>query len=252
MIYRIFLVYMLTIFSSNHHVVFAQEKIVRLTTGEYAPYISETLPHGGVAARIVTEAFEAVGYQVEISYFPWKRAYLEAQEGKNYEGTLVWFKTDERLQHFHFSDAVIKEEQVFFHLKSNAFNWNTLADLKPYTIGVINGFTYGAEMDRAIKDEKMSVAKAVSGELNYKKLKAGRIDLFPQIKEIGYYTLKKHFKGDVTLFTHHSKALQEQYSYVLFSKKNGKGPHLTEQFNKGMKQLREKGKIQKYLDELLQ
>ena len=48
----------------------ASEKI-RLTTGEWLPYLSEGLKHNGVGAHIVKKAFSLEGIEVEIRFFPW-------------------------------------------------------------------------------------------------------------------------------------------------------------------------------------
>ncbi len=49
-------------------------KVIRLTNGEWQPYLSEDTPHHGFASHIVTEAFALVGVEVEYGFFPWSRA----------------------------------------------------------------------------------------------------------------------------------------------------------------------------------
>ncbi len=46
---------------------------IRLTNGEWQPYLSKDAPHHGFASHIVTEAFALVGVEVEYGFFPWKR-----------------------------------------------------------------------------------------------------------------------------------------------------------------------------------
>lgn len=43
---------------------------VRLTNGEWAPYLGATLPHQGVASRIVAEAFALEGVTVHWEFYP--------------------------------------------------------------------------------------------------------------------------------------------------------------------------------------
>ena len=52
------------------------EKIT-LANGEWAPYLSENLKHYGYISRIVKEAFEEEGYEVEYVFLPWKRSERE-------------------------------------------------------------------------------------------------------------------------------------------------------------------------------
>lgn len=74
--------------------VYAQESI-RLTNGEWPPYLSKDLKHYGVASRIVTEAFDLEGIKVEYGFFPWERA-LELAKHGDWDGSLVWFHTPKR------------------------------------------------------------------------------------------------------------------------------------------------------------
>ncbi len=55
--------------------------VIRITNGEWAPYLSNKLPNKGFASHIVREAFAAVEIEVKYGFFPWKRSYKLAKEG---------------------------------------------------------------------------------------------------------------------------------------------------------------------------
>ncbi len=74
---KIFMLFSLSVPSA-----FAGEEI-RLTTGEFPPFISENLKYYGPAPHIVTKAFASEGVSVKFRVFPWKRAYITAKRGKN-------------------------------------------------------------------------------------------------------------------------------------------------------------------------
>ena len=101
---------------------------VRLTNGEWAPYLSETLPHHGAASHIVSKAFEKVGVTVKYGFFPWKRSYRLAEQGR-WHGTVVWVFTEKRAKDFLYSDVVIEDAEYLFHLKEAPLEWRTPADL---------------------------------------------------------------------------------------------------------------------------
>ena len=44
---------------------------IRLTNGEWQPYLSQDVAHHGFASHVVTEAFAQVGVDVEFGFFPW-------------------------------------------------------------------------------------------------------------------------------------------------------------------------------------
>ena len=231
----------------------AQES-VRLTNGEWPPFLSEDLEHYGVASRIVTEAFAEEGITVEYGFFPWKRAFMLAQKGQEqkerWDGTLVWSYSDERVQDFYFSDAVIHSSFVFFHLKTTAFDWNTIDDLKDFKIGATLGYNYGEDFETAEKDGMIKVHRVAEDEQNFIKVLKGRIQIFPQDVDVGYAMLHKQFtKEEAELFTHHPLPVKAVPFSLILSKNVDGNEQLLDVFNRGLKTLRESGKIDQYLSE---
>jgi len=57
-------------------ITYAAEKpsVFQLTSGEYQPYTSETLPHYGIDNRIFMAAFKNVGIEVKTKFYQWARA----------------------------------------------------------------------------------------------------------------------------------------------------------------------------------
>ncbi len=52
--------------------VMAAEK-VKLTSLDWPPYTSEALKEKGASAAVAKAAFAAVGYDLTIEFYPWKR-----------------------------------------------------------------------------------------------------------------------------------------------------------------------------------
>jgi polar amino acid transport system substrate-binding protein len=226
----------------------AAEETIRITNGEWPPYLSEQLKFYGVASRIVTDAFALEGVTVTYGFFPWKRALVLAQEG-DWDASAVWLWSEERAENFYISDPVIKSTYVFFHLKSSPFEWEVINDLKGRRIGATLGYNYGEQFEQAEKNGAIEVDRVPEDEVNFKKLLAGRIDVFPMDKEVGYTMLRKLFKPEeIELFTHHPTPLRADPLHLLLSKKVEKNKRLIELFNKGLKRLQESGKIDQYLE----
>ena len=154
------------------------EETIRLASGEWAPYISESLPYYGVASRIVTEAFALKGVKVTYGFHPWKRSHTYADSGE-WDGTVVWFDTPERRKIVYISDPVIEVKYVFFHLKSYSFSWTSIDDLKDIKIGATLGYHYGEAFQQAEKAHVINVHRVPKDEQNFKKLLRGRIQIFP-------------------------------------------------------------------------
>jgi polar amino acid transport system substrate-binding protein len=240
------IILMILLFISTSASVFAEETI-RLTNGEWPPWLSKDLKHYGLASHIVTEAFALEGVKVEYGFFPWKRAYQIAERGE-WDGTAIWSKAPEREERFYYSDPVLYGTLVFFHLKSYEFDWNTIEDLKGIKIGATLQYTYGKEFDNAAKAGVIKVDYMPTDEQNYNKLLLGRIDIFPMERDVGYNMLRKNLKPEqVKLFTHHPKPIRSTSFHLLLPKKLERSKRMLVLFNKGLKRLREMGKIDQFI-----
>ncbi len=91
------------------------EETIRITNGEWTPFLSEGLEHYGVVSRIVAESFALEGVKVKYRFFPWARAYKLVKSG-DWDGSVVWSRTPEREKDVYFSDPLLVSYDVFFHL----------------------------------------------------------------------------------------------------------------------------------------
>jgi polar amino acid transport system substrate-binding protein len=226
------------------------ETTIRITNGEWEPYLSEYSYKYGLASHIVTEAFKLEGITVKWGFFPWKRAYLEAQKGENWDASAVWWPTEERKESFFLSDALVKTSYVFFHLKSRKFEWKSVEDLKGLKIGTTLGYDYGKELMTAMKDRKISFQEVSSDEKNFDKLLLGRIDIFPNNPIVGAAQIINSLPPEeAERLTYNRKEFDQNNLNLLISKKCANGQFFLEKFNTGMKKLKESGRLaQMYKD----
>jgi len=223
--------------------------IVRLTNGEFAPYLSENLPHYGLASRIVSEAFAVKGITVEYGFFPWARSLDLAREGE-WDGSVVWHKTPEREVDFYFSDSVVENRDVFFHLKSYTFDWQAMKDLAGLRIGGTIDYNYGETFMQAEQAKQISVERIASDKLNFQKLLGGRIDIFPLDLEVGLSLLRESFTPEeAAQITYHPLPMQTSPFSLMLSKKIARNVELMELFNAGLQELKDSGRLQLLFDE---
>ena len=221
--------------------------VVNLAIGDWPPYTSSTNPKNRLLEKIVEEAFKQQSLDVEYHYYPWKRSYRMVQKGEA-DGSFPWNTTEDRQNEFVIhKEPLIKDEGVYFHLKSTNFDWQTIDDLKQYRVGVTMGFKH-----IAIYEEEGIDAEAVQSELlNFKKLLSGRIDVYRTSKTVGYAMIKKHFTAEEVIhFTHHPKAIEETNYYVLFSKQSPNAQKLADTLDEGLKAMRSSGEYQRLLEAL--
>jgi len=219
--------------------LWAQEH-VRLTNGEWAPYLSERLPHHGAASHIVKEAFAAVGIKTQYGFFPWKRSYKLAREGK-WDGTLVWVHTPERAKDFYYTDVVIAEVEYLFHLKEKRLSWQTVEDLKGLSIGATLHTVY-PPIEHAEAQGLLRIERSGNYDNLYRRLLSHRIDAIPQVSQVGNYYLRTTLSPeDREKITYAKTVLQERRYHVILSKVPKSNRALIILFNKGLATIRANG-----------
>jgi polar amino acid transport system substrate-binding protein len=226
-------------------------KTIRLTNGEWQPFLSKEVPHYGFASHIVTEAFALVGVEVEFGFFPWARSYKLAEDGK-WDGAAIWWDTEERREKFYFTDPVAPSITALFYLKNTEFDWDTYQDLSNVRIGGTLEFSYGKEFDAAEAAGTIKTNRAVDDETGLRKLLKGRIEVFPGEVMVTYAQIRDTFPEDeVALFTHHPKPINDQPLYLLLSKKVPDNEPMRDLFNEGLRQLKESGRYDQIIADAL-
>lgn len=223
----------------------AREKVV-LGVGEFAPYISQNLPDYGFMAKMVAEAFDIAGFDVEYQFVPWNRAIVSTESGEM-DGTPGWYKNPEREEKFYISDPLVDDSQSLFHLKTLDFNWKDIADLKGIKIGGTLGYSYGDDFDEAVKSKAIEVEWAPSDPQNFRKLLAGRITLFPMNTIPGVDMMKKELGAEADGITYHPTPLRSQPLHLLMSRAKAENERVIELFNSALKEIKESGRYSEYL-----
>lgn len=228
--------------------IFASETI-RISAEEWLPFSSANLKYNGLMCRIITEAFALENVSVEYGFFPGARALLLVKNGE-WDAVGGWTPTEERSKDHYFSDTLLDETMVFFHLKKTTFDWKALDDLVGKRIGATIDYYYGKAFEDAEKEGKLLVEYVHSDELNFRKLVAGRIDIFPANLDAGLSLLHEKFKlEEVDAITYHRLPLDQGPLVLMFSKKVEKNRRLLVLFNKGLKRLRSTGQYDLFFEE---
>lgn len=215
--------------------------VVHISTGEWSPYVSSSLPEQGLLADITRAAFAAAGYDIKLEFYPWARATQLSANG-NKDGTIALARIKEREPLFLFSDPFHEGRYVLFHLKSRPFQWNTYADLKSVSMASTLGF--GGMGDEFMENERkkvIQVTRYTSDNQSFHMLRSGRVQAVPSDLDVGYVTLRKIFGRDVELFTHNPKPVHMAPYHLVISKKIKNGPQLIAAFNKGLQTIKASG-----------
>ena len=248
-----FFVFLIVLFSTVLHIPITRStETVRITTGDWPPYLDKDLPGGGFLARIIRESFAIEGIEVRFSYFPWSRA-LALVHSPDYETSAVWSCTEDRSREFVFSAALIPYGWYFYYRAGQHFDWETLTDLQGMTVGLTQDYSYGETLADVIKSGLVYGDVTTSDLANLKKLLLGRIDLFPMDPVVGETMIMQQL-GPVAAsrLTFHPKPVRTAFFRLPFSRNDEKSARLIQAFNKGLASLRESGRYKAIIDEALE
>ena len=221
---------------------------IRLTSGHWPPYMEYHPPHFGVISHIVALAFDKHDIHVTYGFFPWSRSLMLARKGL-WDGSVAWTCRPEMLKHFHFSDPIVAHHYVLFHRTGMDFDWARVEDLESYRVGLTQDYNYGNTFEEAVAAGTINAEKTTSDIANFRKLAAGRIDLFPMEPAVGMKMLKELGLEDKITF--HSTPLQSDYLYLILSRRIPHSDRYLKEFNEGLAKLRESGRLEALIDDAL-
>jgi polar amino acid transport system substrate-binding protein len=221
---------------------------LKISAGEWPPFLGEHLPDNGTAAVLIRELFANAGYRVEFHFLPWARAYHDTAAGR-YDATAIWMFAENRLSDYLYSDAVLEEKFVLFHLKQRPLAWKTLADLKNLQLGGGLGYSYGPAFDQALARGELTVTRVNSTEQNFRRLLAGRIDAFGEEIQVGYHVLQNMPKELAAQITHHPTPLLRNQSFLLFPKQSAASERLNKLFNQQLAKVKKSGRYPQFFQQ---
>lgn len=230
------------------------EETIAISTGEWAPFSGENIYQNGFVLHVIREAFAREGLQVKYGFFPWERAYQSVLDKDSpYIASAYWYRSPERESVCLYSESLIEEEMVFFFNKAAPLdNWATLDDLKGHRIGTSLGITYPDEFKKLIESDSLYAEEAQNDELNFRKLLAGRIDIFPTTSVAGLELLRSKFTpAEMAQIDYNKKPMMVSTGHLLFSKSNPAGEKYLNIFNSGLKKLVDDGTYDKMYADLL-
>jgi polar amino acid transport system substrate-binding protein len=241
-------------FAGHTHKVYSAsaEETITIATLEYHPWTGKNLKFNGFVNHVIAEAFKRKGYTVKFIYLPWKRGVIETKHG-NYSALSYVYLSKDREKEFYLSDPISEEKIVFFHLKSNPIkDWETLDDLNTYKFGATRGYTYTKEFWQAAESKRINVDITDSDRQNFKKLFAGRIDIFPSGLVNGYSVLQKEFDVSKShLMSYHPKPLSKTTGHLAFTRSRKSSEDIRQAFNQGLAELKQEGVYNLFLADLL-
>lgn len=147
------------------------QKKVYFTSLEWPPYSGENLRGQGASVAVARAAFEVMGYELHVDFYPWARTVgLAKAEETHYHGYFPEYYSPDIEQAFLFSDAMGQGPLGFAELKARPMKWNSLDDLSRYKVGVVRGYVNTEALDQRIRDGRIKAEAVVADSNNLRKL----------------------------------------------------------------------------------
>jgi polar amino acid transport system substrate-binding protein len=223
---------------------------IKLTSLEWPPYTSASMKEQGASVAVAKAAFEAMGHQLVVEFYPWKRAVHLAKEGK-FDGYFPEYYSEELKQDFVLSDPMGSGPLGFAESSSKPISWSTLDDLRKYKVGVVSGYVNTTEFDKMVAEKAIKASEASDDVKNLMKLSSGRTDLAVVDKNVLSYLLASDpkLKTQAGKIQFNATLLEDKQLYVCF-KKGPRGEKLAGILNEGLKKIDVNAIMQDYLNSL--
>lgn len=226
------------------------DKLVYLTSLDWPPYASKSLPQQGASVAVASAAFEAMGYKLVVEFLPWSRAVNEAKNpSSQYMGYFPEYYSPDVAKDFTYSQPMGSGPLGFVEQANKAISWNTLSDLKGKRIGVVQDYVNTTEFDNLVASGGLRVSAVVSDSKNLRKIINNRLDVAVIDKNVmdHLFKLDKSLKGKASQAHFQDKLLEDKKLYICF-KKNKMGQQMADIYNQGLKKIDVNAIMNKFLN----
>ncbi len=209
-----------------------------LATTDWEPIYGRSLPEQGFFTVLSKQIFKRAGYEVSVTFLPWKRALEESRSGK-YDGLLGAYHTKARAHKFYYPNPIYSNHEVFIQHMGKDIGYTKIEDLKGYSIGGMRG---GAQMVE-LKKQGFDIRETVSDFQSLMKLSSKRVDLVLMGRPQFYYMLESNAK--LKSLAGKLKVVEPPYkSYQLYcpiTKKRMDGKIIVKRFNDALDAMKADG-----------
>lgn len=213
----------------------AQDKVVRLTSLDWPPFSGEALKDKGAAVAVARAAFAAMGYRLEVEFYPWNRAVALVKADGGPDGYFPEYDGAEVRQGFILSVPLGTSPLGFAERAAAPVAWTSVDDLTGKRIGVVDGYLNTEELDSRIANGRLQAETATSDLLNLKKLAAGRIDLAVIDRAVMNDLLRSvpDLKAEASKLRFNAKTLEDKALHIAF-RKDARGEAMARLFAEGL------------------
>lgn len=234
---------------SNYQQGLSTLPIIRIGTGECAPYSGINLASGGFSTEYVEQLMTLAGYCAKTDFYPWKRCEELLQRG-GVDLIFPYVKTPKREEKYLFSNPMATTTGSFYINRKHLQNLpevkgiEDLRKLKDFNIVGLRGYYMNEDLEKSgLEIKKVNyVGQAI------KLLETGRYDI-AVLMDSEYYVMLQEKENEYLedIIKVIEAPWWTQKMGIMVSKDNSEGKALIEKINKALKVAEER----KYLDQIM-
>lgn len=215
---------------------------IKLTVGDWSPYIENVPPGFGDLSQIMQEAFAQVGVETKFQFEPWKRV-ENGLDSQNYF-SFGYIKTSDRLQRWRYSDSILRSRSILIGTQPHRhFVWKNWDDLTPYRLGITQAYSYGETFEQY--KPRLKTVASYNDVISLKALLHHRVDFVLMDSRVASALIAQNFsaKGRAEFVLLHATEVAAGELHFVCAIKN---PHCTAriaQFNQGLAKLAASGRL---------
>lgn len=207
------------------------QKVIRIGFAENYPpfyFLNSENRYEGVSFEVVSSVLTDLGYTIRVSQHENMSALIAEVKKGNVDLNVNLSATEERKQYFLFTAIPhVYESQDLISLKNTPFNYTgSLLSLSRYRVGVIYGWTHGAEFDNADFIRKVYV---LDSQTQLQGLISGRFDMV--VNNRFFFSEMGKKLGIASVFKSFEPSLGHLPVTVGVSRQYPDAPKLVEQLN---------------------
>lgn len=213
---------------------------LRLVGDAWPPFTSQALPNNGLAVDLVDTALRRAGYTTEFVEVPWARV-LRGMEQGDYDVTVAAWYSEDRTRYALFSEPYLVNRIRFMRRKGLPPIYTSLADLRPFSIAVVRGYSYSAEFDQ---DQTLTKVPVLEFGMGARMLAAGRVQLTLEDELVAQYHLNRDLREVRDSLEFLPLPLTESGLHILVRRSHPQHKQIVRDFNKAIIGMRADGTYQ--------
>lgn len=220
----------------------ASAEHLRLAGDTWPPFTDQRLADNGLAVELVSTALRRAGHTSEYVEAPWARVLRGLEQGDYDIIVAAWYSAD-RTRFGLFSDPYLVNRIRFLKRKGAAPQaYTSLADLQPYSIAVVRGYSYAPVFDKAPGLIRVPVLEFGMGA---RMLAAGRVQLTLEDELVAQHHLNSDLQEVQGALEFLPGALSESPLHILVRRSHPQHQQIIEDFNRAIAQMRADGTYQR-------